>query len=126
MQDKFTPIKKRILVVEDDKDIAETMSRTLERMEYTVVDVVSSGDEIVEKVFNTRPDVVLMDVVLDGTINGIEASRRIEEFVNVPIIFVTGHADIAAAMRSNRRFPLLKPFSKEDLKDAIENAISQF
>jgi CheY-like chemotaxis protein len=125
MRDKFTPTKKRILIVEDDKDIAGTMSRALERMDYAVVGVISTGDEIVEKVFTTQPDVVLMDVVLDGTIDGIEAGRRIEEFVNVPIIFITGHANIAAEMRSNRRFRLLKPFSSEDLKDAIENAASQ-
>lgn len=119
------PDKKKILIIEDDKDIAEAMARTLERMDYQVVGSLPAGDAIVEKVFETRPDVVIMDVVLDGKINGIQAGRELDQFVNVPIVFVTGHSDIASAMRSNRRFPLLKPFTKESLQEAIETVLSE-
>lgn len=114
----------RILIADDDAAIAETMTGVLEKLGYHVVGIVSTGEAAVNEAVNKHPDLVIMDVVLDGTINGIEASRQIEEFMNVPIIFMTGHRNIAAAMRANKRTILAKPFTSQELQQSIEAALA--
>lgn len=114
----------RILIADDDAAIAETMTGVLEKLGYHVVGIVSTGEAAVNEAVNKHPDLVIMDVVLGGTINGIEASRQIEEFINVPIIFMTGHRNIAAAMQANRRIVLHKPFTGKELQETIKAALA--
>lgn len=118
------PDPKKILIVEDDADIAGAMADVLGKLEYEIAGVVTTGEEAVDKIFEIKPDLIIMDVVLDGRINGIEASRQLEQFVDIPIIFTTGHRPIATAMQSNKRIPLLKPFTKEELQHAIHTALA--
>lgn len=118
------PDPKKILIVEDDADIAGAMADVLGKMEYEIAGVVTTGEEAVDKIFEIKPDLIIMDVVLDGRINGIEASRQLEQFVDIPIIFTTGYRPIATAMQSNKRIPLLKPFTKEELQHAIHTALA--
>lgn len=118
------PDPKKILIVEDDADIAGAMADVLGKLEYEIAGVVTTGEEAVDKIFEIKPDLIIMDVVLDGRINGIEASRQLEQFVDIPIIFTTGHHPIATAMQSNKRIPLLKPFTKEELQHAIHTALA--
>ncbi|OGX37998.1 MAG: hypothetical protein A3G91_04280 [Omnitrophica WOR_2 bacterium RIFCSPLOWO2_12_FULL_50_9] len=115
---------KKILIADDDPAIAETMTGVLEKLGYHVVGIVSTGEAAVNEAVNKHPDLVIMDVVLDGTINGIEASRQIEEFMNVPIIFMTGHRNVAAAMQANRRIVLHKPFTNKELQETIETSLA--
>ena len=119
-----TDILKKVLIVEDDEAIAETMSNTLKKLEYKVVGVVATGEEAVRETVNKHPDVVIMDVVLRGPVNGLQASKQIEEHYPVPIIFITGYRNVAAAMDANNHAALVKPFTKEDLQKAIQNALS--
>lgn len=118
------PKKKKIFLVEDDTDVAQSMAQAMEKMGYQVVAIVPTGEEIVEQIFKKHPDIVIMDVVLEGSLNGIETGHEIQKFLNIPIIFITGHGNIASAMKSNQRIPLMKPFSKEDLARAIETALA--
>ncbi|MBI5415867.1 MAG: response regulator [Candidatus Omnitrophica bacterium] len=115
---------KKILIVEDDPDIAQATAKALEKLGFEPAGIFNKGEEAVEKVFAIRPDLVIMDVVLDGQISGIETSRHLEQFLNLPVVFVTGHRDIAAAMSANRRVALLKPFTVGDLQKAIEAAFT--
>ena len=114
---------KKILIVEDDEDIAGPLERTIRRMGYESAGVLSTGEEAVAKVAQIRPDVIIMDVVLGGRLTGIEASKKLDPALKLPIIFITGYRPIAAAMEANNRFPLSKPFSAHDLKKAIETAL---
>ncbi len=115
---------KKILIADDDAAIAESMTGALKKLGYHVVGVVSTGEAAVNEAVNKHPDLVIMDVVLDGTINGIEASRQIEEFMNVPIIFMTGHRNVAAAMQANRRIVLHKPFTSKELQETIKVSLA--
>jgi DNA-binding response OmpR family regulator len=115
---------KKILIVDDDATIAETTARTLERMNYRIVGIASTGEAAVNETINSHPDVVIMDVVLGGTINGIEASCQIGEFLNVPVIFMTGHRNISTAMQANKRAILHKPFTSKELQEAIEAVLT--
>ena len=114
---------KRILIVEDDEDIAGPLERTIRRLGYESAGVLTTGEEAVAQAPQIRPDVIIMDVVLGGRVTGIEASKQIDPALKLPIIFITGYRPIAAAMEANNRFPLSKPFSAHDLKKAIEAAL---
>jgi len=116
--------QKKILIVEDDVDIAGPLERTIRRLGYESAGVISTGEEAVAKAPQIHPDVIIMDVVLGGRMTGIEASKQLDPALKLPIIFITGYRPIAAAMEANNRFPLSKPFNAEDLKKAIEAALA--
>ena len=115
---------KRILIVEDDEDIAGPLERTIQRLGYESAGVLSKGEEAVARVPQIRPDLIIMDVVLGGRLTGIEASKKLDPALKLPIIFITGYRPVAAAMEANNRFPLCKPFNSNDLKKAIETALA--
>src|SRR5262249_43114985 len=81
----------RILIVEDESVIATTLQRTLTQMAYDVIDWVPTGEAAIELAERDRPDLVLMDIHLAGTLNGIEAARRIWESLQIPIVYCTAH-----------------------------------
>lgn len=115
---------KRILIVEDDPDIAQPLERSLQRLGFESAGICATGEEAIEKIPALSPDLIIMDVVLGGRLNGIEVSKRLEPAVKLPIIFITGHRDVAAAMIANNRIPLFKPFTPPDLKKAIDTALA--
>jgi PAS domain S-box-containing protein len=117
----------RILVVEDEKIIAMDIEKSLDQMGYKVTSVVSTGgEEAIKKAQETRPDLVLMDIVLKGYISGIEAAQRIRESFDIPVVYLTGYADedtIERAKVTESYGYILKPYKDAELKTAIEMAI---
>ncbi len=112
-----------ILIVEDESIVALDIMDKLERLGYNVLAIVSSGEEAVEKVAKIQPDLILMDIVLKGKIDGIEAARRIQESFNIPIIYLTAHSDEQTLKRAKITRPfgyIIKPFTDKDLQNAIE------
>ncbi|HEY9668560.1 MAG TPA: response regulator, partial [Coleofasciculaceae cyanobacterium] len=85
--------KIQILVVEDENIIALNLKENLESLGYIVVAIVVSGEKAIEKATQLRPDLVLMDIRLKGSIDGIEAAGQIWEHLSIPVIYVTGHSD---------------------------------
>ena len=83
--------KIRILIVEDEYLIALSFKRELENIGYDVFEPVASGQAAVDAASQEHPDIILMDMGLAGTLNGIEAARSITNQHNIPIIFMTGH-----------------------------------
>ena len=79
----------QILIVEDEFMVAEDIRRNLEDRGYTVSAVVSSGEEAIEKAEETRPDLVLMDLMLKGTMTGLQAAEKIRESLGIPVIYET-------------------------------------
>ena len=117
---------KNILVVEDESVVAMHIEESLEKLGYAVAAVVASGEEAVKKAEETRPDLILMDIVLKGEIDGIEAAGQIREKFNIPVIYLTAYADDAILQRAKITEPLgyiVKPFNERELKSAIEIAI---
>jgi CheY-like chemotaxis protein len=85
--------KAQIMVVEDEGIVAEDIKRSLQNMGYEVPAIVSSGEEAVKKAGEIEPDLVLMDIVLTGKMNGIRAAGRIRSAFNIPVIYLTAHSN---------------------------------
>jgi two-component system cell cycle sensor histidine kinase/response regulator CckA len=115
----------RILIVEDELLIVEDLKHKLRRLGHTVVAHSATGETAIQKVAETKPDIVLMDVRLRGDMNGIEAARRIREVEPIPIVYVTAHANTIANIIDveQRQFFLTKPFTISQL-DAVIGAAS--
>ncbi|HTY21696.1 MAG TPA: response regulator [Desulfomonilaceae bacterium] len=119
--------KPRILVVEDDRIIASSLRMILEKLGYEVTALASTGQAAIREAEETKPDLVLMDIVLDGEMDGIEAARVIRSHLDIPIIYLTAHADHAMRERAAVTQPfgyLLKPIMKDDLRQMVEGALS--
>ena len=116
----------RILIVEDERIVAQDIRQRLERMEYTVSAVVSSGKEALQKINQIRPDLILMDVVIKGNMDGIEVAGKIHDQVDIPVIYVTAYADEKTLQRAKVTVPhgyILKPFEDRELRTTIEMAL---
>ncbi len=116
----------RILVVEDDEIIKHAIENQLILMGYIISGDAKSGIEAIDKIDSTDPDLIIMDIKLEGNIDGIEASRIIREKYDLPIIFLTGNTDeetINKAKEINPYGYLVKPIAKHDLSIGIEMAL---
>ena len=118
--------KVNIQIVEDESIIAKDMQMTLQQLGYAVTAVVSSGELAVEKAGENRPDLVLMDIVLQGEMDGIEAAGQIRSQFDIPVIYLTAYSDEKTLERAKitEAFGyILKPFEERELHTAIEMAI---
>jgi PAS domain S-box-containing protein len=116
----------QILVVEDESIVAEDMKAMLEGFGYAVPAIAFSGEEAVKKVLDTRPDLVLMDIVLKGQMSGVEAVEHIRSRCNVPVVYVTAYADETTVRRAKVTEPfgyILKPFDAREVQTTIEIAL---
>ena len=121
--------KKQILVVEDERIVAEGIKMSLQELGYTVSGVVSSGEEAIIKVEENNVDLVLMDITLYGEMNGIEAAAIIRSRFNIPFVYLTAHSDDETLERAKITGPfgyILKPFEDRDIHSTIEMALSKF
>jgi len=119
-------VKEKIMVVEDDRPVAEFIQSIVKGWEYDVPDTISSGEEAVEKAKQLSPDLVLMDIILEGKMDGIEASKQIHDRFNIPVIYLTGHTEKNLLQRAKitESFGyILKPFKVEELLANIKIAI---
>lgn len=120
-----TEKKLRILLVEDEALIAEDIRSIINHQGYEVVEVVPSGERAIEKVEKLQPDLVLMDILLAGEIDGIDAARQILQRSDIPIIYMTAHADQGTVERAKKTQPygyILKPFQDQEIQTVIETA----
>src|ERR1700758_686889 len=116
----------QILVVEDESIIAEDIQDGLKRLGYAVSAVVSSAEEAIQKAEETRPDLVLMDIVLKGDMDGVEAAREIRARFNIPVVYLTAYSNENTFQRAKITEPngyILKPFEGRELRTTIEMAI---
>jgi len=116
----------KILVVEDEENLAQYIKFTLNNLGYDISAVASSGEEAIQKASETQPDLVLMDIVLEGDMDGIEAAQQIRRLFDIPVIYLTGYTDSKTFKRAKITEPfgyLLKPFQKRELHTVIEMAI---
>ena len=118
-----------ILIVEDEQVVVETLALNLKQYNYQVMGIVNSGEEAIKKVAETQPDLILMDVVLKGTMDGIATSEKIQTVYNIPIIYLSSCFDRDTLKRARETKPkgyLIKPYNPEDLKATIESALQDF
>ena len=118
--------KRTIMVVEDERIIAEDLRHWLLALGYTVGPQVATGREAVQRCEGTRPDLVLMDILLPGEIDGIQAAQEIRDRFDIPIVYVTASSDDATLTRAKATEPfgyILKPFDERSLYSTIEMAL---
>ncbi len=117
--------KKRIMVVEDEGITAMRIQRSMEDMGYTVTSIVISGEEAIEKAEEDKPDLVVMDILLSGKMNGIEAAGKINSRFNIPVVYLTAYSDEKMIKTIKKTEPLgyiIKPFDERELRIVVEIA----
>jgi response regulator RpfG family c-di-GMP phosphodiesterase len=118
--------KKKIMVVEDERIIALDLAEKLTDLGYEVIATTYSGEDAVEKIGELHPDLVLMDIVLAGKMDGIEAAEKITSLSGTPVVYLTAYADDKTFGRAKISGPsgyILKPVEKKQLHVVIELAL---
>ena len=115
-----------VLIVEDEVIVAENLSSKLEKLGYTVIGMAINGHEAVEMALAHRPQLVLMDIKLQGELDGIATVEKIKKHLDIPVIYLTAHSDPNTLSRAKISKPygyVLKPFDERDLATQIELAL---
>ena len=116
----------RIMIVEDESIVAMGIKHKLEDLGYDVVGIVATGEGAVITALKTKPDLILMDIVLKGDLDGIEAAQQIHKHQDTPIIYITAYSDEEVLERARITEPygyILKPFKKSEINANIQMAI---
>ncbi|HVO74178.1 MAG TPA: response regulator [Ignavibacteriaceae bacterium] len=123
---KRNPARKKILIAEDEIIIALDIQKILINNNYKICSIVFSGEEAIRKAVEEKPSLILMDIMLQGSINGIQAAEAISQKQNIPIIFLTGvdGNETLAKVQITERFRYIsKPYDEEILRSVIEDTL---
>ncbi|VVB97629.1 Methanogenesis regulatory histidine kinase FilI [uncultured archaeon] len=119
-------VETKILVVEDEVIVADDIQKSLNNLGYTVPATASSGETAIKKAGEYIPDLVLMDIVLQGELDGIETAKQIRSRYDIPVVYLTAFSDKKTLERAKITEPfgyIIKPFRERELKIAIEIAL---
>lgn len=120
--------KKKIMIVEDEIFFATHLQDYLKKIDFEVPHVSASGDEALERIPQLKPDLVLMDIKIKGSMDGIETAKIIYERYRTPIIFITAYSDMETLERARETFPFgffVKPLDERQLGPAIIVALNK-
>ncbi len=118
--------KANILVVEDEPIVAEDIKESLTDLGYAIVGLAASGEDAILSIERVFPDLILMDIMLEGELDGVQTAEIIRERFDIPVIYLTAYSDEEILDRARITAPhgyLVKPFREKDLKIAIEMAL---
>jgi len=121
--------KTKILVVEDESIVARDIRNMLVGLGYEVTGVVAGAKAAVRKAQETMPEIVLMDVMLQGEITGVEAAEQIYTNFNIPVVYLTAYADSTTVQQAKKTEPfgyIIKPFEERELQTTIEIALYKY
>src|SRR5512140_1988055 len=116
----------QIMIVEDQGIVAQDLRNTLLGLGYSVPAVVSTGPEAIARAEELHPDLILMDIVLHGDLDGVETAREIRRRADIPIVYLTAYADERTLERAKRTGPfgyIIKPFEDRDVSTTVEVAL---
>jgi DNA-binding NarL/FixJ family response regulator len=116
---------RRVMLVEDEVIVAWDIAETVKRLGYEIIGMADTAEQAIRLAEQLAPDVILMDIRLNGALDGIEAARQIRERTGRGVIYLTAHADLATMERAAATEPLgyvFKPFSQEVLRSALLRA----
>ncbi len=119
---------KRILIVEDEPAIAQEIAINLEQRGFEISDITHSSELALKSIFADRPDLVILDINIDGSKNGVEVAKIINEKYNIPFIYLTSFTDEDTLANASATFPygyIVKPFKDEDIAPVIHMALSK-
>jgi len=115
---------KKILIAEDEVLSAKILKAIVDREGYKVVDIIKNGDDVVQSFLKNRPDLLLMDILLQGKSDGISAVEEIRKYSDVPVIYITSFSDKPTVNRAKKTAPveyLTKPVDSTALVHIIKN-----
>ncbi len=118
----------KILIVEDEIIVAWDIKEALEKSGHTVVNLAISGAEAIQSATNDRPDLVLMDIRLEGEMAGITAGDEIYHRLKIPVVYLSAHADESTLDRATKTAPfgyVVKPFQSQSLQTTLEIALQR-
>lgn len=120
--------KARILIVEDEAIVAEDLENLIIDFGYEMVGSVVGADDAIQQAIEHRPDLILMDIMLKGNKNGIDAANEIKDMLKIPIIFLTAYSDLKLIEEAKNTEPyafIVKPFQDKQVIASIEMALSR-
>lgn len=112
----------KILIVEDETIVALDTKSTLLKLAYEVTDIVTNYEDTMKSILDNKPDIILMDIFLKNSMNGIEISREINKMYIIPIIFVSAYCDdqiLSDAVTTEPAGYIVKPFNRNDIKTTL-------
>lgn len=118
----------KILITEDESVVARDLASRLQKMGYVITEIVDSGKSAIESVLRDQPDLILMDIMLQGEIDGIDTAAKIQAIAKIPIVYLTAFADRETLKRAKATHPfgyILKPFKEKELQVTLEIALSR-
>lgn len=123
----------KVLIVEDEAIVADTLALDLEKLGYTVIQVVASGEEALTYLETTatvaqHPDLVLMDIWLQGGLDGIQTAQQLRRYLDVPVVYLTANADRTTLERATATLPfgyVVKPYKEVELQATLAIALSR-
>ena len=113
----------KIFIVEDEAIVAESLNDQLEALGYIVTGYAPSGEEALRNIKNNLPDLVLMDIMLEGEMDGVETAQQIKELYGIPVIFLSAYSDSETLGRAKLTEPfgyLIKPYKERELHTTLE------
>jgi two-component system, response regulator PdtaR len=118
-----------VFIVEDEAIVADDLRETLKGLGYTVAGTAKNAEIALERIAETIPDLILMDIHIAGTIDGIDTAAKIHTLNNIPVVFLTAHADAEILERAKKTEPygyIIKPYDERGLQSTIEMALYKF
>ncbi len=122
-------LDKHILIVEDEIIVARDLQMLLEQLGYTKTAVVTTGERAIQYAGENRPDLIIMDVVLPGKVDGIETMEKIHSNFDVPVIYLTAHRENTIFERAKSTEPfgyLIKPFNNDEIQRVVEISLFRY
>ena len=120
--------KPRILIVEDEQIVAADLKQTLLNLGYEIAGVAESGEAAIDMAKTSSPNLVLMDIYLEGSVDGIVAAQEINRFLHIPVVFLTANSDAEMVVKARMTEPhgyLLKPYRIQELDATVRVALQQ-
>lgn len=117
-------MKKKVVIVEDDRLLAIVLKKMATSMNFEVLDTSQGGQDAIESVNRNNPDLILMDILLADNVTGIEAMKKIRETTNTPVIYISALSDENVRREAtgiSNSFYLTKPVNMHELKSAIDD-----
>jgi signal transduction histidine kinase len=118
----------RVMVVEDERIVALHLRQQLVKLGYEVPECAASGEQALRQIAATRPDLILMDIHIDGSLDGIETASRLPADDRIPVIYLTAYSEEATLERARATKPygyLIKPFAERELHATIQMALER-
>jgi two-component system, response regulator PdtaR len=118
----------KIVLVEDEFIIAMVLEKQLQKFGYDLAAKVTNGQDAIEAVKKHQPDLIIMDIKIDGGMDGIDAMNEIRKFSDVPVIYMSGNSDSGTRERASRTGPvdyMVKPIPIQELNNSIKKGLAK-